>query len=84
MTLLSACLLRAIAATPLAALGPYLAKPTPAPLSRPAMPPTTTIDPVDDERPGCGWFESSLALREGLAVTEWPAAAGAPGSTHWH
>ena len=27
---------------------------------------------VDAERcPACGWYESSLALREGLAVTEW-------------
>jgi hypothetical protein len=45
-----------------------------------------------DDAPGCGWFESSQALRQGLAVTEWaldeawsaftgaaaPAASAAP------
>ncbi len=84
MSLLPACLLRAIAGTPLAAIGPYLAKPTPAAAPRPAPLPTIAIDAADDERPGCGWFESSLALREGLAVTEWPAATGVPGSPQWH
>lgn len=33
-----------------------------------------TGDPDGEERPGCGWFDSSLALRQGLAVTEWVVA----------
>ncbi len=38
----------------------------------PALPAVGSAD--GDERPGCGWFDSSLALRQGLAVTEWLVA----------
>lgn len=31
---------------------------------------------ADDERPACGWFDSSWALREGLAVSELPDSDG--------
>ena len=39
----------------------------------PAVPPA--LD-ADDERPACGWFDSSHALREGLAVSELPDSDG--------
>jgi len=34
---------------------------------------------VDPDR-GCGWFESSQALRDGLEVTEWDAEPSWPPS----
>lgn len=34
---------------------------------------------VDPDR-GCGWFESSRALRDGLEVTEWDGELPAPPS----
>ncbi len=32
--------------------------------------PAPEADALDDASPGCGWFESSWALRQGLAVQE--------------
>ena len=61
----------------------------------PAAAPDAT-DGADDGSPVCGWFESSWALRQGLAVQElgpaelpddgtvaalWLAALGAPAAT---
>lgn len=38
-------------------------------VSIPKVPPAET-DLADDGSPACGWFESSWALRQGLAVQE--------------
>jgi hypothetical protein len=32
--------------------------------------------PDDDDTPACGWFDSSWALRQGLAVSELPDSDG--------
>ena len=39
-------------------------------VSIPTVPPLDGDPPEEDGSPVCGWFESSWALREGLAVQE--------------
>ena len=51
-----------------------LPPPPPAPgQDRSGCPPAPREDTADTDPPACGWFDSSHALREGLAVREWPA-----------
>ena len=38
--------------------------------------PAATPDEAADPAPACGWFESSWALRQGLAVSELPDGDG--------
>lgn len=45
---------------------------------------TNAEPPVDAEpRTACGWYESSQALREGLAVTEWTGTEMAEDLLPW-
>lgn len=73
--------------------GDDAASPTPAVLamrSHPSMPPRSRTHPrpgTPDEQvsAGCGWFDSSLDLHQGLAVVELdpPQAAQAQVPLHW-
>lgn len=42
----------------------------------PAAAPWNGEDLPDDDTPVCGWFDSSWALRQGLAVSELPDSDG--------
>ena len=44
-------------------------------VSIPRVPPQGD-DLADDGTPACGWYESSFALRQGLAVSEMPDSDG--------
>lgn len=49
-------------------------------------PGSAMAEPAADGEPSmsCGWYESSLALRQGLAVTEWVDTEQAEGLQSWH
>lgn len=53
---------------------PHCLRRTAPPPSRRLAPPLELLLPDPDEpaAPGCGWFDSSQALRDGLAVQELP------------
>ncbi len=48
-------------------------------VSIPRVPPMVmpAPEPLPPEAPACGWFDSSWALRQGLAVRELPDSDGA-------
>lgn len=40
------------------------------------VPSAELCEPLPDTTPACGWFDSSWALRQGLAVSELPDSDG--------
>ena len=45
-------------------------------VSIPRVQPLQEDAPAEDSAPACGWYESSFALRQGLAVSELPDSDG--------